>query len=141
MTNIAENLKFIRQSKGFTQKDLALLTSMSNDYISKIEKGTATNIGIDKLSNLASALGVRIVDLINGPQDPITTENLPLDRITQRFLLHWHCLEKNQKDLIIKILQAIPDRKIFKFFKLFLSLNFKCQKQDHGFVKFRNSDW
>ena len=140
MTNIAENLKFIRQSKGFTQKDLALLTSMSNDYISKIEKGIATNIGINKLSNLASALGVRIVDLINSPQDPITTENLPLDRITQRFFLQWNCLEKNRKDLIIKILQAIPDRKIFKFFKLFLSLNFKCQKHDHGFVKFKNND-
>jgi transcriptional regulator with XRE-family HTH domain len=129
MTNIAENLKFIRQSKGFTQKDLARLTSISDAYIRKIEKGKVSNVGINKLSDLASALGVHIVDLVDNTQGSVGTKNLPFDGITQRFLLQWNCLEKNRKNLIIKILQAIPDRKIFKFFKLFLSLNFKCQKK------------
>src|SRR3990167_9743651 len=56
MFNIGEKIKQLRKLLGMSQLDLAQKANLSNDYISKIEMGKVSNIGVEKLVSIAQAL-------------------------------------------------------------------------------------
>lgn len=62
--SIASNLKKIRADKGYSLEKVARLADLSLNTIVKIEGGTNKNPTIDTLSKIATALEVKIDDLI-----------------------------------------------------------------------------
>ena len=56
-------VRALRKDKGFSQESLALTTGIERSYLSGIERG-AQNVTVMKLALLASALDVKLVDLM-----------------------------------------------------------------------------
>lgn len=64
MSNLADNLKRLRKTKGFTQEKLARLADLTNNTIIKIEAGKNQNPTLDTLKRIAQALEISVDDLI-----------------------------------------------------------------------------
>lgn len=67
---IARKLKHLRTERKLSQEKMAELANFHRTYVSQLERCT-TNISIDGLERLASALGVDISALL----EPIPTRN------------------------------------------------------------------
>lgn len=63
--NVARNLVRIRTEQQLTQRQLSERASVSQTYISQIEKKADRNFGLDLLAALAVALDVSLFDLIS----------------------------------------------------------------------------
>jgi transcriptional regulator with XRE-family HTH domain len=61
---IAENLKALRATKGYSLEKVARLAGLSLNTIVKIENGANKNPTIDTLVKIAEALSVGVDDLI-----------------------------------------------------------------------------
>jgi len=64
MSNIASNLRKLRESKKISQEKLARLADVSNNTIIKIEAGKNQNPTLDTLKKIAKILGVSVDELI-----------------------------------------------------------------------------
>jgi transcriptional regulator with XRE-family HTH domain len=62
---IAENIKALRNKKGYSLEKVARLADLSLNTIVKIENGTNKNPTIDTLIKIANALDINVNDLIN----------------------------------------------------------------------------
>ncbi|MDT4828084.1 helix-turn-helix protein [compost metagenome] len=60
---ISANLKRMRLQQGLSQEKAAELADFHRTYVSQLER-CVTNISIDGLERLASALGVDIIELL-----------------------------------------------------------------------------
>lgn len=58
-----ENLRRIRQDKGYSQRELSSRCNVDNADISRMEKGDI-NVTLRTAAQLADALDVRIIDLL-----------------------------------------------------------------------------
>ena len=65
MSNIAKNLRKMREAKGLSQEKLARLADVANNTIIKIEGEKNKNPTLDTLKKIAKALGVSLDDLTN----------------------------------------------------------------------------
>ena len=61
---IADNLKKLRDKKGYSLEKVARLADLSLNTIVKIENGVNQNPTIDTLSKIAKALEIKVDDLI-----------------------------------------------------------------------------
>jgi len=61
---IADNLKKLRDKKGYSLEKVARLADLSLNTIVKIENGVNTNPTIETLTKIAKALEVGVDDLI-----------------------------------------------------------------------------
>jgi transcriptional regulator with XRE-family HTH domain len=68
---VANNLKALRDIKGIAQEELAAKAGIDRSYISDLENGKYA-ISIDKLENLAEALGVTAWEMLH----PSTATNV-----------------------------------------------------------------
>jgi len=64
MIKLGEQIKHYRKLRGLTLFQLAQLSQVSVDYISKIERGKMDNVGFKTLSKISSALNVDVRDLL-----------------------------------------------------------------------------
>jgi transcriptional regulator with XRE-family HTH domain len=60
---ISANLKQLRQDRALSQEKLAEISGFHRTYVSQLER-CITNISIDGLEKIASALGVDVRDLL-----------------------------------------------------------------------------
>lgn len=67
---VANNLKALRDVKGVAQEELAARAGIDRSYISDLENGKY-GLSIDKLENLAEALGVETWEMLH----PMTGAN------------------------------------------------------------------
>ncbi|MGK8249863.1 helix-turn-helix domain-containing protein [Moraxella lacunata] len=70
---VFEKIKDIRETKGFTQEEIANALEISPSGYSKIERGE-TRISIDRLQQIADILEVNIFDLIPNKEHNIIYE-------------------------------------------------------------------
>ncbi|MBI2515021.1 helix-turn-helix transcriptional regulator [Candidatus Wolfebacteria bacterium] len=63
MSNISQNLRKMRETKGLSQEKLARLSDVANNTIVKIEAGKNKNPTLDTLKKVAKVLGVSIDEL------------------------------------------------------------------------------
>lgn len=63
MSNIGENIKRIRKSKGLTQADLVKMTGIGQGHISEIENDLYPNAGTSTIMLIAKALDVTIEEI------------------------------------------------------------------------------
>lgn len=64
MSIIGKRIRAVRTEKEMRREDLAAKSGVSYEYISGIERGKHTNVGLETLERLAKALGVAVADLI-----------------------------------------------------------------------------
>jgi len=64
MSNIATNLKKLREAKKLSQEKLARLADVANNTIVKIEAGKNKNPTLETLTKIANALNVSVDNLI-----------------------------------------------------------------------------
>lgn len=65
MSNLGLKIREIREAKGWSQSMLARATNISNDYMSRIELGKVSNVGIEVVEAIAKNLTVPITFLLN----------------------------------------------------------------------------
>lgn len=70
--HFCDNLKRIRKEKGLSQQELADLSGMSKQHISRMESGHQDNPQIKSVVTIAAALGVSIEDLIFGDESEMS---------------------------------------------------------------------
>lgn len=63
--NLANNIKKLREAKGFSQEKLARLADLANNTLIKMESGENQNPTLVTLKKVAKAFGVSVDDLIN----------------------------------------------------------------------------
>ena len=61
---LGERIRALREAQGLSQRKLALMADTNQTHLWQIESGR-TSVGIDLLYRIASALGVRVQDLID----------------------------------------------------------------------------
>jgi len=69
MTHIGDNMRRLREQRGMTLTELAESTEISRSQLTKIEKGSQKNPGIETLVALATALGTPIEELVFGERN------------------------------------------------------------------------
>ena len=62
---IGKRIRDIRISKGVSQSQLALMTSMTKSYLSEIEAGKK-NLTLRTLQKIATSLGITLEDIFRG---------------------------------------------------------------------------
>lgn len=116
-------LKFrqLRKARGFTQRRLADLAGVSNDYISKIEKGKNVNIGIETLRRMADAMMVNPFELQSpealsdkaiNPEKSISAAGFEFkaDSTTRSLLKLWSHLDRADRKVVLNVAKQLADR-------------------------------
>lgn len=62
-SNIAKNIKKLRQKRGISQDRLSKLADLSLNTVVNIEAGNNQNPTIETLKKIAKALGISVADL------------------------------------------------------------------------------
>lgn len=70
-SGLAWRLLRSRRDMNWRQEDLAQASGVSRTYISEIERGRVTNVGVEALSALADALGVTVQYLLGLTDDAL----------------------------------------------------------------------
>lgn len=111
MLKIGEKVKQIRQMLGLSQFDLAQKAELSNDYISKVEKGKISNIGIINLVALTRALErdpAEFLEFYISPQKPKLTLGKKIAAIRKYKKISQEDLAKRSQ-IRLRALQRIED--------------------------------
>lgn len=111
-TQLGEKIKKIRVAQGLSQRKLAKMASLSNDYISKIELGHAVNVGLQTLDKISKALGISAVDLqvslkVASTKSPSILRVLPTDDKTRRLMSHWVSLVPTQRSTVLDYMKKL----------------------------------
>lgn len=69
MTHIGDNMRILRERQGMTITELAEKAGVSRSQLTKLEKGSQKNPGIETIVAMATALGVPIEELVFGESD------------------------------------------------------------------------
>ena len=118
MSELGNKVKKLRILRGISQRKLAKLADLSNDYISKIELGVAQNVGIITLGRIAQALQISVFDLQNEvgnkknsaksvrvKTDPLV--GMKLDKQTVKFLKYWNSLNLGDKKVVMTMTKKL----------------------------------
>lgn len=120
-SSLGAKFRQLRRARGFTQRRLAELAGISNDYISKIEKGQNTNVGILTLQKIADALMVNPFELQSPealsekalhPEKATKTQGYEFkaDAATRDLLRYWSHLDRSDRKVILNVAKQLADR-------------------------------
>ena len=102
-----------RRHSGLDQKELGRRASVSNTYISDLERGRVTNPGIEVVFSLAKELGVPVIDLLGIEVDvpEIDEDNLPA-YLTGTHLIHRvdHPYTRSMARRFLELFLVLPQR-------------------------------
>lgn len=112
---LGERIKKTRRYKGLSQSQLARAAGISNDYMSRIELGKVSNVGIEVIESLAKALEVSPSSLLydikadaGAIPEPIP-ERIPA---ALKALHEWlDSLPDDEREIVDGILKSLPDLK------------------------------
>ena len=97
--NIGENIKYIRKSKGLTQRELAEKIGVTDSAITRYEKGDREP-NIETLNKIATALEVTINDLIKNEEKASNKNSIGIRFLDMNKL-------GNEKEQIIKVVEEM----------------------------------
>ncbi|MBL3531688.1 helix-turn-helix domain-containing protein [Companilactobacillus zhachilii] len=102
--NVGGNIARERHNQNMTQEQLAELSDLTINYLSKIERGFTKNVSTNTLSKISKALGVTMDSLVYG-KDIKSSEKLgPNLRQLVKFL---NSLESEQSEQLSKRLLEV----------------------------------
>ncbi len=74
--SIGERVRALRESLGYTQRQVAAMAEMPSQYWSDLERGRNANPSLETLARIAAALDVGVDDLV-GHGRPYQPKDLP----------------------------------------------------------------
>lgn len=88
--NLGEEISRRRREQKLTQEDLAELSDLSVNFISRLERTKDQNISIQKLDSIARALNTTTPDIVNNayrvkkikPENPINNNPIFIQKVT-----------------------------------------------------------
>ena len=88
--NLGEEISRRRRDQKLTQEDLAELSDLSVNFISRLERTKDQNISIQKLDSISRALNTTTPDIINNayrtkkikPESPVDTTPIFIQKVT-----------------------------------------------------------
>ncbi|MCJ2171361.1 helix-turn-helix domain-containing protein [Lactobacillus kefiranofaciens] len=88
--NLGEEISRRRRDQKLTQEDLAELSDLSVNFISRLERTKDQNISIQKLDSIARALNTTTPDIINNayrikkikPENPVAVTPIFIQKVT-----------------------------------------------------------
>lgn len=98
--DIVNNIRKILKDKGVKQKDLVNDVTITEHGISRTLTGKRT-MNVDDLAIIASALGVRVVDIITYPDVWVPAEEKEGEPVKAVLQIE---LKKDKKDQVLKLL-------------------------------------
>jgi len=99
--NIGEKIKKVRESKGLSQKEVAIALSMNPSQYSKIENGKV-DPQFSSIERVATALGVDIAGIVSS--DKMITDVNSLNKSVVEKVQLIEQLQENQKKSIFSII-------------------------------------
>lgn len=107
--NFGEKLRFYRQEKKYSLKEVQRMTGVDAGYISKLENLSRKSPSYPILRNLASALDVSIADLIDIdiPEAPLRSIQETL--IFSEYLIMGRLPTSSEREAMLSVIQAILD--------------------------------
>ncbi len=120
--NLGKTIRTIRIKKGLTQEGLATQSDLTKSYISLLEAGKKVP-AISTLSRIAVALGIRISQFFESPDDPSDVavvrknERIPVEQRGTPFGYVYEALSLQKKDrlmdpFIVKVLPGTKSKKV-----------------------------
>lgn len=82
--SIGDNVRKIRRQQGVTQEQLAEMSDLSLNFISKIERKEKQNISVKTLLSLASALNTDASALLKGSEGPSNHRRKHVDLLSRQ---------------------------------------------------------
>lgn len=112
--NIGENIRKIREEKGFTQQQIADLVGMHRSNYSKIETGQR-ELSVASLSKVARFFSMTLDQLVNFEGD-IPNEITLEDKTTLEQVKLIEQLEPEDKNMVFRLIDTILTKQKFKNF-------------------------
>lgn len=125
MLSVGKKIKTLRLKRGISQRKLAKLADVSNDYISKIETGKVENIGIVTLEKIAQALNTTSLEIQNPSlyksgkkssskanriQEPQNTYGKTLKSLDKDFLKTWFELDSKSQKILFELANQLKSK-------------------------------
>jgi XRE family transcriptional regulator, master regulator for biofilm formation len=101
---VGEKIKKIRQNKKITQKELSEKTGISISYIQQLEYKTKENPSLEKLTQIATALGVRVMDLAEDDEDRNSEESVCSSYISENVILERKFSDEKVRTILGKVI-------------------------------------
>lgn len=110
--NLGANIATLRHQQHLTQEQLAELSNITVNYLSKVERGAATQISALTLNQIAAALHVPLDTLVNG-FEPLAKQVLgPQQRQLNAFLNELSYPERESlSEHLLQILTFSPPKR------------------------------
>jgi transcriptional regulator with XRE-family HTH domain len=111
---LGDNLKKLRESKGYTQQEMADLIHTHRTGYSKMENNQQ-DIPVDCLIHIAKNFGIAVDDIIYfGEKDAVPNEITLDDKATLEQLNLINELDKEEKTILLKLIETFVSKKRFK---------------------------
>lgn len=125
---VAQRIRFLRDQAGLTQEKLARNAGLTKEYISKIERDQANNVGFQTYEAIAKALGVNVRLVLFGdthiyapntiqgmekaPEIKVPGQDLlPISKDEEEFLLAFRSItDKGKKRILRELAQSFDER-------------------------------
>lgn len=106
--SIGENIAKYRRNQGLTQEQLANLSGLTPNYLSKIERGVADNFSAINLVRIAQALNVSVDDLVDHKKVRTAERHY---QVELNELLNQMSSQKSEKlsRLLVEIIQSFDE--------------------------------
>lgn len=111
---IGEILKTYREEHGYSLREFAKLSGVSNSYLSMLESGRHPRSGrpivptLTKLNQIAAAMGIGVDDLIANMDDtPVRFDDAPsfrLSALEKEIISRFRLLPDGEKNMILRSL-------------------------------------
>ncbi|MBR2086757.1 MAG: helix-turn-helix domain-containing protein [Oscillospiraceae bacterium] len=99
---VGDRIKYYREAKRMTQPELGDRAGVGFSAVSKYERGTVTNIPIERLQKIADALDVTTGVLLGIEPDLINTVKTPAQKEIEDLLPY---LSEEQQEIILSVIK------------------------------------
>lgn len=114
--NIAENLKKIREQKGYQQKQVAIEIGIGTTNYNRVEKGQR-EASIEVLDKLATFYGITIDNIVHFQDSKLPPKEIVIqDKAMVEQVALISQLEEKEKNVVYTIVESFISKKKFKDF-------------------------
>lgn len=103
--NVGANIAQERHNQGMTQEQLAELSDLTINYLSKVERGAAKQISANTLYKLSKALGLSMDSLMTGTNTQPIDQGGPNQRQLNTYLNK--LTDKSREDISKQVLELL----------------------------------
>jgi len=114
MKSIIENIRTLRESKGYSQEYMAELMGITQSAYARFERG-ATKTDLKMVSLIAQTLEINLIDIITYPEKYVNIKEISKEAITSEPEIILQIKVKgNKRDEILKTTFGDGELEIFK---------------------------